>query len=134
MERSQEEKVLGGLSHVAAYFHWIGVVANVVLLVIYREKSKFVYDHAKQGLGLSVLNVVVSFVLGLFGASGIGLLSIGSMGAVFAAGMVWILVGFAWGIVLLVLVIMGAIKGFSGQEYQYPLFGEAVSKIGDKAA
>lgn len=135
MELSSEEKTLGGLAHVAAIFGWIGVIANVILFVLYREKSKYVAGHSKQALGLSVISVVVSWVLGLFGAGSAGLLSIGSMGAAVGAALIIGLVSLAWGIVVLVLAIMAAMKGFKGEEHRYPLFGKAVNEIGgDKAA
>lgn len=130
MERSSEEKTLGGLTHIAAIVGWIGVVANVVLFVIYREKSQYVAGHAKQALGLSVLSVVVSWVLGLFGAGSTGLLAIGSVGAAVGAAMIVGLISLAWGIVVLVFAIMAALKGFKGEEHRYPLFGEFVAKIG----
>lgn len=130
MERSSEEKTLGGLAHIAAIFGWIGVVANVVLFVIYREKSQYVAGHARQGLGLSVINVVVGWVLGLVGGGSVGFLSIGSVGAAVGTAMILGLAALAWGVVVLVLAIMAAIKGFKGEEHRYPIFGEFVSKIG----
>lgn len=131
MERTSEEKTLGGLAHVAAIFGWIGVVANIVLFVIYREKSQYVAGHSKQALGLSVISVVVSWILGLFGAGSAGLLSIGSVGAAVGAAMVVGLIALAWGVVVLIFAIMAAIKGFKGEEHRYPLFGEFVAKIGN---
>lgn len=130
MERSQEEKILGGLTHVAAIFSWIGVIANIILFVVYREKSAFVAAHAKQGLGLSAIGLIGSWILGALGAGSVGLLSMGSLGAAAGMAMILGLVAMVWGIGILVLAILAAIKGFKGEEHRYPLFGEMVAKIG----
>lgn len=130
MERSSEEKTLGGLAHVAAIFSWVGLVANIIIFVLYREKSQYVAGHAKQALGLSVVSVIVSWVLGLFGGGSAGLLAIGSVGAAVGAALITGLIALAWGIVTLVFAIIAALKGFKGEEYRYPVFGEFVAKIG----
>jgi uncharacterized Tic20 family protein len=135
MERSSEEKVLSGLAHIASIFSWIGVIASVVLLVIYRDKSKFVFGHAKQALGLSAISVVVGLVLGALGVgSGMGLLSSGSLGAAFGTASLFFMLSALWGIVVLILAILAAIKGFNGVEYKHPVIGQTIENIGDKAA
>lgn len=138
MEYSSEEKTLAGVAHIASIFSWfwIGVIVNVVLMVIYREKSKFVYQHAKQGLGLAAINVIIGLLLGIVagGAVGASILSVGALGAAAGALMVISLISWAKLIVVLIFGILGAVKGFNGQEYRHPLFGEMVHKIGEKAA
>lgn len=132
MERASEEKTLAGLAHVAAIFGWVGVVANIVLFVLYREKSQYVTGHVKQGLGLSVIGVAGSWLLGLLGAGGLtSLFYSGAFGAAVGMGLLLGLLGAAFGITVLVLGILAAIKGFKGEEHRYPLFGEFVAKIGE---
>lgn len=135
MERTQEEKLLAGFAHVAVLVNYmfLGLIFNIVIFLIYRPKSQYVASHAKQALGLTIINVIAGYVIaGIFGASvmgmGMGMRSLGGLlGGVFLGG----LLAFAWFIAVLVLVIMAAIKGFGGQEYRYPWFGDFVAKLGE---
>lgn len=141
MERTQEEKVLSGLAHVAVFFSWIGLAYNLVIYFIYKEKSAYVASHAKQALGLMLTFWILTFGATLimlpfglaagFGAAGIG--SLGRTGAMMGLGFVGVLMGlvvFAISIGALVLVIMAAIRGFKGEEYRYPVIGDFVAKLG----
>lgn len=130
MERSQEEKVLAGLAHVALLFSYIGLVGQIVLLVLYREKSKFVFNHAKQALSLWVVSWVVGWVItSVFGVSvGLGALT-GGLGFLGGA-LLGAVIALAWLVIWAVLMIRGAIKGFKGEEYKQPLVGEMVEKLG----
>lgn len=130
MELKSEEKVLGGLSHILCLFSWIGLVANLVIFFIYKEKSAYVGRHAKQALGLQLISLVLGLVVGGASvASVFGAMAGGHMGAAVGMGLTLALIGAALGITVLVLVIIGAVKGFTGQEYLHPVFGRAVDNI-----
>lgn len=132
MERSSEEKVLGGITHIALLFSWIGLIANVVIFVIYRPKSAFVAGHAKQALGLQVLSMLLSWVFALvFGVGMFGLGMGGMEGGMIGAAVVGGLLAAAVGIAVLVLAILGAVKGFQGHEWRHPVIGDFVAKIGE---
>jgi uncharacterized Tic20 family protein len=135
LERTQEEKLLGGIAHIAVLFSWLGLALNAVLYLVYKPKSKFVTGHAKQALGLWGVWFLVKVVLGMvaggsalavmnnpFGRMGMAGLGVAAVGGLLTA---------ALGIAVLVMVIQACIKGFNGQEYKYPIIGEMVAGIGD---
>ncbi|MGE5674680.1 MAG: DUF4870 domain-containing protein [Mycobacterium leprae] len=132
MERTQEEKLIGGLTHIAVLFSWWGFIANIVLYILYRPKSQFAARHVKQALGLQVVVLVIGYLLAtLFGVSllgmGVGMHLAGVIGSV-VVGL--LILGLFW-IGALVLVILGAIHGFQGKEYRHPLIGAFVEKLAE---
>lgn len=135
MERTSEEKILGGITHLAIFFSWIGLIANVILYVIYRSKSAFVASHVKQSIGLQVIGMLVGTALGfLFGLGMIGGFGMGmsyGMGAAVGAAALGALLILAVGIAAIVLAILAAIKGFQGQDYRHPLFGNWLAGLGE---
>ena len=135
MERTSEEKILGGLTHLAIFFSWIGLIANVILYVVYRPKSQFVAGHVKQALGLQVSALVAGAVVGLlFGVGFAGTLGLGSsaaMGAALGTAALGGLLALVVGIGALVLAIIAAIRGFQGQEYRHPVIGSWIAGLGE---
>jgi uncharacterized Tic20 family protein len=131
MERSQEEKILAGLSHVALLFSWIGLVGQVVLLVLYREKSRFVFGHAKQAIALWVVSYVVSLVINMVFGVTAGLGSLAGGAGLLGGALVGGLIALAWLVIWVVLLIRGAVMGFKGAEYRQPLIGDMVARIGE---
>lgn len=130
MERTQEEKLLGGFAHVAVLFSWLGLIYNLVIYFLYKPKSEYVTGHAKQGLGLVAISLISSYVLGpIFGASMYGSFMMGGLRGGFGLAVIGGLIMTAIGIAILVMVIMAAIKGFQGQEYKYPIIGEFMAKL-----
>jgi uncharacterized Tic20 family protein len=126
---NSEEKALSGIAHLAVLFGIWGLIANIVLHFVYREKSQFVAHHTKQALGLTVVSWVVAMVLGML-VLGTGFHFMMMPSAVLTGALLSILVLGAWSIVVLVLVIMGAVNGFQGQDHTYPIFGKMVDSIG----
>lgn len=126
MSVSQEEKVLSGIGHVSLLFGWLALLYNLVVWFMYREKSKFVAGHVKQALGLWVLTTALQLVL-TFLAAGSGFLMMRSPGALFGgfslALVIWLVVA--------VMTIIAAIRGFSGQEYRHPVIGDMIARVGE---
>jgi len=134
VERSSDEKVLAGLTHVAVLFNMVGVIYILIMFIVYKQKSRFVYDHAKQALGLWVASFVVFRLLGLFMGAGFASLfafsspwTTGFIGSALILG----LIVSGLGIATLVLVIIAAVKAFSGQDFRYPVIGDMVSRLGE---
>jgi uncharacterized Tic20 family protein len=134
VERTSEEKTLGGLTHLAIFFGWLGLIANVVLYVIYRPKSQFVGGHVKQALGLQTLLLVIHAVLALlFGAGVVGGIGLGStmgLGAAVGAAFLGGLIGLVVAVGAIILAIIAAIKGFQGQEHNHPIVGNWIAGLG----
>lgn len=135
--------MLSGIGHIAVLFGWLGLAYLVVVHFVYRPKSAFVTAHTKQGLGLwlgyRLIGWAISLVLApLFGLGMLG--GLGGFGAtghpgaligVGIAGMILGLLALAAFIGALVLVIMGASRGFKGEEYRYPIIGDFVAQVGE---
>lgn len=134
MEPTSEEKIVAGLVHLAILLDLFGVIASIVVYVLYRPKSAFVTRHTKQSLALQIISLVLAWVVPLaLGVSTIGFFSIGSYitfaPRVTAAIAGTVLVGFVQ-IALLVMAIIAAVRAFQGQEYLHPLFGQWVDRLG----
>jgi len=131
MNVTQEEKMLGGLAHVAVLFNLIGVAFLAVLTLAYRQKSRYVFEHAAQGLGLWLTGWALKLVIGaVFGTASFAMVFNPFMwrealGGFFLA----VLLLMAVGITILVLVIIAAVKGFSGQPHRYPIIGDFVASL-----
>ncbi len=127
-----EEKLLGGLCHILVFFHLLGLVANLVIYLIHKDKSPFVANHAKQALGLQFSAVIFILALGALGVgAGLGF-AFGGIFSVFGLAFLGGLAGLAVSaltLAALVCVIVGAVRGFSGCSYQYPLIGGFVDTV-----
>lgn len=131
---TQEERTLGGLAHLGVLFGYIGVAFQVILLIIYLPKSKYVASHAKQALGLWVIWYLAKLAIGAL-TGGISMFAVlnpariftpGFFGTVLLGGMALL----ALGVGVLVLVILAMIKGFNGEPHRYPIIGDFVASIG----
>jgi uncharacterized Tic20 family protein len=132
VERTSEEKILGGLTHLAIFFSWFGLIVNVVLYVIYRSKSAYVTGHVKQSIALQALAMVVNYIVGfIFGFGMLGGIGLGSSYAFGAALGIGSLLVLAVAVISIVLAIIAAVKGFQGQEHRHPIMGDWVAKLGE---
>lgn len=91
-----------------------GVLAYISILCIipllFKQEDHFVHDHAKQGLGLFVLEVIVGSVAKVVGWIPV----IGSFTS-FVAGVL--------GVVFVIVSIIGIVKVLSKAPYTVPLIG-----------
>lgn len=135
MERTSEEQILGGLTHLAIFFSWLGLIANLILYFVYRPKSLFVAGHVKQALGLQALLLVIHVLLGLlFGAGIVGGIGLGSgfgLGAAVGTALLGGLLGLVAAVAAIILAIIAAIKGFQGQEHRHPIVGDWIAVLGN---
>lgn len=132
---SAEERILGGIAHLALFFNFIGFLVSLIMYLIYRRRSRFVSSHAKQAVGLAVIAFLLSLILGT--VAGFSALAV-FMGSATAAGvgaalttvsvLLLVLGGIAW----FILVILGAVKGFLGEEHHHPLFGRWLARLGEE--
>lgn len=106
-----DDKILALVAHVSQYFG-IGLLVGVVLMVLKKETSPFVYHHAMQ--------VVIWGLLVMVGLIVTGLLSIVLIGI----PLLLIL-----GLMALIFPIVAAIKTLDGQYYEYPLTRWVTSRL-----
>ncbi|HWI66031.1 MAG TPA: DUF4870 domain-containing protein [Symbiobacteriaceae bacterium] len=130
---SQEERTLGGLAHLGVIFGWVGLAFQVILLIVYMPKSKYVTSHVKQALGLWVIwylaRLAVGALLGGVGVTAAFNPAILFSGSFIGGMLLGALVMMALGIGVLVLVILAMVKGFGGQLHRYPIIGDLVASI-----
>ena len=133
MSTSQEERTLGGLAHLGVLFGWVGLAFEIILLVVFLPKSKYVASHAKQALGLTLVWYLIRLALGTI-TGGVGVWVALNPARLFTGGFIGsVLLAFllmaVLGLTTLVLVIMAMVKGFSGQPYRYPIIGDLVVSL-----
>lgn len=133
MQATQEERTLSGLAHLAVLFGWLGLAFQIVVLVIYQPKSRYVAGHARQALGMWAAWMLVRFVLGfLTGTIGISIAfnPFGIFnGAILGSLLLGLLVRLGIFVAVLVAVIVAMIAGFGGRTYRYPLIGDLVASV-----
>lgn len=131
MDRTTEERVVAGLTHLGLLLEMAGLIINVVLYVLYRSRSSFVAKHVKQALGLQVVSLLLAFAISvIFGAGAIGLGFWSPAGALGSAALAWLLSMVVW-VITLVFMVIAAVRGFQGEEYQHPVFGSFVDRLGE---
>lgn len=97
----EDNKILAAISY-------IGLLSVVVFLVA--KKSPFAQEHAKQGVVLFVVELLV-YVLGLLPLIG------------------WFIIGPIGSLVCLIVSVVGFIKALQGTFWEIPLIGSFRSKV-----
>ena len=110
-----EQKVLAILAHTSYFLGGLGFIIAPLVIFLLKNDDSFVYEHAKQALVAHIAILATSCIVGLLCMLLIGVLLLP-------------VIGIAW-IVLLVTSVIGAIKAFNGEEYQYPFIQRFVNKL-----
>jgi uncharacterized protein len=98
-----DEKLWATLAHAGAIFLY--VLAPLIVWLMYKDKSAFVEDQAKESLNFQILvTIAVTVSWALAGATG------------FILGFIPVIIGLA----NLVLCIMAAMAANKGEAYRYP--------------
>jgi|SRR6185436_18935117 len=96
---TSDEKTMAILSHILCLV--AGIIPPLIIYLIKKDESKFVEAHAKEALNFMITVLIVCFVLFI---SVIGIL------------LIW-----AVGIAVTVLVIIATIKASENKLYRYPV-------------
>lgn len=110
-----EQKFLAILAHVSYFLGGLGFIIAPLIIFLLKKDDPFIFEHAKQALVAHITILAMSSIVGLSCMLLIGVLLLP-------------VIGILW-IVLLVTSIIGAIKAFNGEEYQYPLIQRFVKKL-----
>ncbi len=98
---AQDEKTWSMLAHITGLF--FGFLGPLVVLLIYKDKSAVVENHAKEALNFQITLTIALIVSGL---------------------LCLILVGFLLlilcGLAAIILPIIAGLKANDGEEYKYP--------------
>ncbi len=127
MERSSEDKVLAGISHLGIVLGWTGLVVALIIYLIRKDQSMFIRRSSRQALGYQICALVIMQVLVfLFGGS----LLLGIFSShVLTLGIVGSVLFRAVNLALIALGILGAIKAFVGESFRYPLIGNFIERL-----
>ena len=110
-----EQKLLAILAHISYFLGGIGFVIAPLVIFLFRKDDSFVNEHAKQALVAHLSILVLSSIVGMLCMLLVGFLLIP-------------LVGSLW-IILFVTSLLGTIKAFNGETYQYPFIQNFVNKL-----
>ena len=100
----------GGLeSNIAAALAYLPILAIVWLLVEPYSKDRFIKFHSVQSLGLAVVSIGLSIVLGMIPILG------------------WIMLLFL-PLVIFVAAVMCAVKAYQKEKFKLPLIGDFAEK------
>lgn len=131
-EPLHEDRLVGGLAHIAVLFSALGLALNIALLVHYRRRP-FIAAHLRQALGLQVLSIILSWTVGLYVTVAGLWASFGrvSPGFFFHKSIVTGLAVLLLNGIKIVLAILGAMSAFGGRPYRQPLIGDLLARLGD---
>jgi uncharacterized membrane protein len=101
-----ENKLIGCLSYVS-------ILCIIPLLL--KKEDKFIHDHAKQGLGLFLMEVIVAAI-----AEVVGFIPV--------IGGLTRFVSWAIGVIFVIISVLGIIKVLSDEHYTVPIIGEKARK------
>jgi uncharacterized membrane protein len=104
----------------------INLIACILWLLTEPKESRFVRFHAMQGLLLFALGFAIQLLLGILGGGfQIGTaITTGSQAAGLGASLLFAMLRFAFGIVFLIIHIVGVVKAYQGQMWKLPVLGD----------
>ena len=111
---TSEERTLGCVAHLSTFAGYVvpfgNVVAPLVIWLTQRDESTFVGEHARQALNFQITFMVFALacVIVLIATLGLGIFVVVPALIVMA-------------ICEVVFTVIGAIRGYEGNEYRYPL-------------
>lgn len=98
---ASNDNTIAALTHVGGIF--FGFIPSLVVWLVYKDKSAFVEDQAKEALNFQI-TMTIGFVISFF----LMIILIGIL-------TFWVLA-----ILNLIFCIIGAVKSSSGEQYRYP--------------
>lgn len=101
---TNDERILGVLSHILAIVPGIGILGPLVIWLLKRNESSFVEANARESLNFQ-LTVIVGWIIS-------GILVVVAIG--------WLLLAVV-GILNVVLVVMATVKASENMIYKYPI-------------
>ena len=96
---TSDERTLAILSHVLTLFFWI--IPPLIIYLLKKDESPFVAEHAKESMNFHITMAIAGLLL--------------------FVTIVGILLLWAIGVIVLVLVIVATIKASENKMYRYPL-------------
>ncbi|MBC8015480.1 MAG: DUF4870 domain-containing protein [Sporomusaceae bacterium] len=110
-----EQKVLALLAHISYFLGGVGFILAPLVIFLLKKDDSFVYEHAKQALTAHFAILAASFIIWASCTLIIGIVFLPVL------AILWL--------ILLVTSVIGAIKAFDGESYQYPFIQRFVNKL-----
>jgi uncharacterized membrane protein len=129
-----QQSSLGLAPNVAAALGYIWIVGLIFFFI--EKDNKFIKFHGMQSVLYGALWFVVIIALMIVGAvlavvGGVASAAAGDAGGILGL-LIWLISLIVWLIVPLVYLgglILGAVKGFQGQAFKFPIIGNMAEKI-----
>jgi uncharacterized Tic20 family protein len=137
---TQDERIMGALSHISVLLPLLGVVAPIFIWVTQREKSKYVAFQSLQAMAYQLLMIFAYFlamgcyIVSFFGSFIFIPFTSGSdsVGLLPSVGMIipFLVIAFVFlgGFVFILYGLIGAIMVFQGKPFHYVVIGNKVEK------
>jgi uncharacterized membrane protein len=124
-------KVAAMLCYLPTCLCCINLVASILWLLTEPRESRFVRFHAMQGLLLFGVGFAINLILVMLGGGfQIGtIITTGSQAAGAGAGLLFSLLRLAFGLALLIIHIVAAVKAYQGQMWKLPVIGDLAEKF-----
>ena len=110
-----EQKVLALLAHISYFIGGVGFILAPLVIFVLKQNDSFVYEHAKQALIAHLAIAAASFIIWASCTLVIGIVFLPVL------AVLWL--------ILLVTSVLGAIKAFNGETYQYPFIQRFVDRL-----
>ena len=112
-----DERMWGMLSYLLAIF--AGLLAPLIIYLVYKDRSAFVRETARESLNFHITAMIVSLAGVAVMVVGFGVSVLVPVIGIFMFVALWLLL-IAFGVLVLVVNILGAIKANSGITYRIP--------------
>jgi uncharacterized Tic20 family protein len=139
---SQDERILAALSHIGALIPYIGILAPIVIWVMQREKSRYVYIQSIQAVAYQLAGIL-AWILGIGCYMASFLVSLPIIPATESSAD-WLfmlpffipfcvigLLGLGW-IGYIIYSVVAAVLTFQGRDFRYLVIGPMVERTVQK--
>jgi uncharacterized protein len=99
---TQDEKMMGMLSHLLSIF--FGFIPALIIYLVKKDESAFIRQNAAESLNFQITSAIIWIV-----------------GLITMIILVGILILAVWGLVSLILIVVGTIRASEGKIYRYPI-------------
>jgi uncharacterized Tic20 family protein len=121
------ERSVAVLCHLSTIVPIWGIVVNAILLFGFRERSRVVCLHARQGIGYQVVLLLLA-IAWILGEIFLGILSVAGTGGDIlerTQSYIWIAVICVYG-AYSAICLTGAVQAFRGRIFAYPFIGTRI--------
>lgn len=115
-DRPGDDRVLAAVAYI------LTLLTGIVVYMLAKPEDKYTRWHALQAIGFGIAAIVIGILLGVVSILfAFGSAVTGSLPGIFLGGA---LLGVAWNLVVVVLIVVLAIKAYQGEKLRLPIVAE----------